>query len=469
MKKRIIRMGFVFTAAFVFMMAVAGCGQKEETTVSETPGTEVIAPTCTPIPEPEEIKEEPTEADAFDGIAISGTMNKIGLDHYDSKDQINVYSRAIESTMPYYVGRDNQEENIDFMKNHKASGDGFIYLGLPMYLPDEVKKDTAYVAVSDETVAKVEGNELVALKQGLFTLFSYDAEKNLIEEKNYVATTFNDSKANKESFMTISASQGVHVTPFVNARDITYWKDSVHTIMDMCYLLQARHFKYDFNGEPEFACIDYVSNQEDRWTWVHNAKTIFEMSKGVCIQVAQLATYMLADDYEDWGVIYIEGMQGHVFNWFFEDGYYYVFDFTQVISDNAWGREGDQYYEYWDYSNEVRKFQTIEELTEWCTTEKVNVNENYLIYMISCLGHDYLPCSLNTGMSDSVGCLHGTYNNGTITMGFQDVVFEKLEVLFHKKGSVDINFITKTAEELNNSIPYGVYGDTEELEYRFNY
>lgn len=489
-KKELLQKGKCLIVLVAMMLVVAGCGNSEDVLEEKNIATSTPIPTQESIVENQKVSEEkdevittdvpvPTEEpiieevveDTFNGIEISDSMTRTGLDFYDSRDQINVYSVTTEGNMPYYVGRDN-EEATNFMKNNKTSKDGFIYLGLPMYLPDEVKKGTVYVAVSDETVAKIEGNDLIGLKQGVFTLSSYDSEKNLIEEKKYVCTTFNDSKGNKESFMTISASQGTHTSIFANARDIEYWKDSVHTIMDMCYMLQARHFKYDFNKEPEFGVIEGFAEDEKRWTWVQSPETIFEMSGGVCIQVAQLATYMLAGDYEDWGVIYVEGMQGHVFNWFYEDGSYYIFDFTQVISDNAWNRDpsnSDSYYGYWDYSNQVKIFQTVEEIQEWCINEKVNKDENYLIYMISCLGHDYLPCSMNSGMSSSVDCLRGTFNGGTISMGFQDVVFEKLKVLYHKPGSVDINFITLTAEEINDSIPYGVYGDTEEFEYRFNY
>lgn len=486
----------------VVIAALSGCGREtsasvsKETLASETSAPEISAP-VTPAPEatagesepepeveaPETLAPEtpasetpapvtpaPVAAageDIFYGIELTDSMTKIGHDSYDGEDQINVYSVSMDGTMPYYVGRDNAEA-VNFMKNNKTSEDGFLYLGLPMYLPDKVKEGTVYVTVSDETVARIENNELIGLKQGVFILSSYDSEKNLMEEKKFVCTTFNDSKDNKESLMTLGTGNGSYTYAFLNARDIEYWKNSVHTIMDMSYMLQARHFVYDFNKEPESGILQDFEEAEKRWTWTQSAETIFEMSGGVCIQVAQLAIYMLADDYEDWGVIYVEGMQGHVFNWFYEDGLYYIFDFTQVISDNAWSK-GDSYFEYWDYSDEVKIFRTVDEITKWCVTEKVNKDENYLIYMISCLGHDYLPCSMNSGMSSSVDCLNGTFNGGTITMGFQDVVFEKLEVLYHKEGSVDINFITLTAEEISNSIPYGIYGDTEKLEYRFEY
>lgn len=352
------------------------------------------------------------------------------------------------------------------MNKNSTENDKVVYLGLPMYLPRFISEETVYVAVSDESVAKVDGNDLVPLKQGTFFVSEFDSEKKLIKETKFVCTTFNDSKENKESLRTIIST---NLADFVNVRECAYWRASVNTIMDMSYMLQARHFCYSFEGEAEFAGLEY-SNINDCWMWVHSPETIFENSKGVCLQVAQLATYMLADNYEDWGVIMVDGEQGHVFNWFFEDGYYYIFDFTQVISDNAWERQGSRYFTYIDYSNKVKKFETIEEIREWCMTEKVDTKLNYHIYMLSCCGYDRMPASLNSGKSSSVECLAGTYNNGKITMAWQDIVLDSLEVLYHKEGSVDIEYKSVSADELSNLIPsFGIYSDTTLMEYRFKY
>jgi len=200
--------------------------------------------------------------------------------------------------------------------------------------------------------------------------------------------------------------------------------------------------------------------------WTAAPETIFEMSGGVCIEVAQLACAMLAGDYEDWGVILIDGEQGHILNWFFEDGDYYLFDFTQVISDNTWGRLERQYDEYWDYSDYVVKCANIDEIKEYMVTEKVDTELNYLIYMYSCKGHDYIACNLNTAMSDSFAANRGEFDE--IVLGFQDVVMEDLVVLY-QKDICNVVLKSYTAEELNIAIPHGIYNDTKKLVYRFKY
>lgn len=410
--------------------------------------------------QPEQIPQEPEKT----GLCpIFSDEKYVTRGEYDSKDQAVTYAKETEG-LPYYIGRDNPEENIDFMKQNKGANDGILYLGLPMYLPDKVLTGTAYVTVDDASVARIEGNELIGLKQGTFILSSYDEEGNLTNEKKYVCTTFNDSKAGKESLLTFERD----LSRFSNARDPEYWKNAVHTIMDMCFLLEARNFTYDFYGEPEFGYIQNVGSNEERWTWTADPQTIFEMSRGVCIQVAQLATYMLAGDYEDWGAILSEGNQGHIFNWFYEDGYYYIFDFTQVISDNA----GNYYSSplFRDYSKYVKKCKTIEEIRDYCCNEKLSTEHNYAFYMYSCKGHDELPCNVNTGMSDSNAVLNNTWTESErIIIGFQDVVMEDLVVLFENENSTKIEWKSYTLEEINKSIPHGIYNLPVEYSYRYDY
>jgi len=478
----------------VVMLFAVGCGKEANVQGEQVPtasATPTVVPEVTPTPReepaaapetaPVQTPEEeavtvpettstpeiiPTEAEepVFTAIELAKDKKRINFGRFDQKDQMNTYVEMVEYK-PYYVGRTNYEESVDFIKKNKAPEDGLLYLGLPMYLPDKLISKVAYVEVDDPTVAKIENDELIGLKQGTFHLSTYDSEKNLIETKKYICTTFNDSKEEKESYMTILDKDSVF--DFIDAWDIDYWKSSVHTIMDMSYLLQARYFTYDFSGEPKFCAIAYCTDEE-RWTWTANPETIFDMSKGVCIQVAQLAVHMLAGDYEDWGVVLIEGNQGHIFNWFFEDGYYYLFDFTEVISDNAWGKDGStQYYDYWDYSDKVIKCETIDDIKRYCTTRKVDLEQNYAVYMYSCKGHDFLPGNINSGMSDSNATLNGEIDR--IIIAFQDVVMEDLVVLYKNEKSAEIVWQALTQEEMNKMMPIGVYNQKEKYHHRHKY
>lgn len=247
----------VGTVLFLMMMTVImGCGKGSEPvgnlpeegkpTVTIAPevteailGETSIAPEVTVTPEVTEAEKvtpipEVTE-EVEEGIPmyeLSSAGKRTGTDSFDNFDMIQAYSYETTNN-PYYVGRENYEDNIDFLKNTKTEEDGCLYIGLPLYLPDKVSRDAVYFSVSDSEIARIEGDKLIGVKQGTFVLSSYDSEKKHLADKKYVVTTYNDSKENKESHMTIKISEGSHVTKFVNARDVEYCKKAICTIMDM--------------------------------------------------------------------------------------------------------------------------------------------------------------------------------------------------------------------------------------------
>ena len=366
----------------------------------------------------------------------------------------------------YYIGRDNYEENIGYFNKHMTEDTGKLYIKKKLYLPDVVAEGTEYCAVSDESVAKIDGNALIGLKQGNFTLTCYDKNKNVLQEKLYVVSTYNDSVEAIEKHLSLNSTNTEYNYATIDMRDVRYCKEAVSTIMDMSYLLQMRGFTYDFSKEPDFGALNYNITDETKWNWTADAETIFDMNGGVCIQVAQLATYMLADDFEDWGVVMIEGRQGHIFNWFFEDGKYYVFDYTEVISDNC-GRsyEFNERFGYKDYSRKVQVFDNIEDFKNWCITEKVDITQNYAVYMYSCQGHDFIAANINSAMSDSWGVVDGAKDK--VLLCYQDVVMEDL-VVFYLMEKSNAEFVSIPTEDVPWEIPIGVYGRGE-MEFYYKY
>jgi len=91
---------------------------------------------------------------------------------------------------------------------------------------------------------------------------------------------------------------------------------------------------------------------------------------------------------------------------------------------------------------------------------------NYLVYMYSCKGHDYIACNLNTAMNDSYAANRGDFEE--IIIGYQDVVMEDLVVLYQKEG-IRITFKSFDVDQINNSIPCGIYNNNEKLTYRHPY
>lgn len=374
------------------------------------------------------------------------TSNRLGMvDEYDSMTRMVQLS---EVEMPYYVGK----EKKSFLKGKEY--DKVLYLGNPYYLP-MLNEEAVYFSSSDETIAAIEGNELVGKKQGIVTVTAYNAKKKELEKIVFAVTTYNDGK----DVVKARSFEYDELWKWYNTKTPEYWKTQVNTIQDMCYYLQARNFVYDFAKEPEFV-------NAGRWQWTQDPEIIFAMSGGVCVQVAQMGNYMLAGNYEDWGNILISGNQGHIFNWFYEDGYYYVMDFTEVISDNAWNNDGSGRFR--DYTKSIKKFKTIKEIKKWVTTEKVDTKQNFLICMYSCQGHDYMPASYDEGCADTRAVLNGT-NEETAYYGYHEIVYDEMTVLYQNK---DLNIALRsfTIEEMPYEIMYGgLYGYKVEHKNYFDY
>jgi len=372
-------------------------------------------------------------------------MESNDLGSYDTLDVVDHYSEMVEVEMPYYVGK----EKKSFLKNKEY--DEVLYLGMPYYLPT-LNEEAVYFAVSDEEIAAIEGNKLVPKKQGLVTVTAFDGEKKALGDTVFAVTTYNDGRDVIHS----RSLTDEDLWRWQHTRDAEYWKTNVNTIQDMCYYLQAMNFVYNGEKEPKFLGIN-------RWQWTADPEVIFAMSGGVCIQVAQMGNYMLADNFEDWGNIIVSGNYGHIFNWYYEDGYYYVMDFTEVISDNTWNSDGS----FRDYTNSIKKFKSISQIKKWIKSEKVDTEQNFLVCMYSNLGHDYMPCWLDTGCQDTRAVLD-MRNTEPARYGFQDIVYEEMTVLYKKKG-VNLELKGYSVDEIPNLVKGGIYGYERVNEYYFDY
>lgn len=437
--------------------------EQEETTEQE--GTvEVLDETPA---QSDETSETKADGNALPYSAFSKTFQKdsygYGIDNtwIDDRDRVTKYAVKKEAENYYYVGK-NDSSATNFAKNHPH--DKVLYLGKPMYLPATMDENAYYVSVDDEAVAKIEGDELVPLMQGCFVLSSYDKDGNKLEEVNYIVTTYNDSKSASEVKSGVSFDKSIYKNNLYSAnpiKEIDYWRTHCSTLMDVSYYFQARGFYYSSEGEPEgnFLGGDIL----DDWMWNNDIQTIFEANKGVCLQAAQLAVHFLADDFEDWGVVCIDGNQGHIFNWFYEDEKYYVFDYTEIISDNR-----DFYRDiYKDYSHNVQVFHSYEEMCDWITTSgKVDLSQNYLVYEYSLQGFDDLPANTHTGKCDTYAVVRGETDE--VVYSFQDIILDDLNIIWVKDG-LTINFRGLSEEEMSSRISHGIIGKDEEYHFYYNY
>ena len=125
--------------------------------------------------------------------SVNSTINEYGDLEVRNYYDVNTKVKVIETgTGRYFIGRDNYEDNIGYFNKNLTEDAGKLYIKKKMYLPDMVPEGTVYCSVSDEDIAQIEGNALVGYKQGTFTLNCYDKDMNVLEEKMYVVSTFND-------------------------------------------------------------------------------------------------------------------------------------------------------------------------------------------------------------------------------------------------------------------------------------
>ncbi len=344
------------------------------------------------------------------------TCNEYQIGGNDLRDNTTYMREITEVEMPYYVGKQKKS----FLKDKEY--DKVLYLGVPCYLP-MINENAVYFSSSDDSIATIEGNELIGKKQGLVTITAYNAKKKVIDEIVFAVTTYND---NKDVINATSMDYSEELYFWDHAKNPEYWKTSVNTIQDACFYFQAKQFTYSFN-EPDFCGVQ-------EWQWTADPETIFTYNTGVCVQIAQMGDYLLADNFQDWGNILVFGNQGHIFNWYYEDGYYYIVDFTEVASRNAY--EHDGYVKtYYDCTDMIHKFTSINQIKKWISSEKVDIKQNYLVVMYSNQGHDYMPAWKDGGC---FGIGTRTLNEGknieTAVFGFQDIVYDELKVLYKRKG-----------------------------------
>ena len=164
--------------------------------------------------------------------------------------------------------------------------------------------------------------EVTALDEGVTTIRCFDSAGNQTASYDIYCTTANDGK----NPITYTAFRDDLIWDYYNYRSPEELQAKITCINDLIKFLLTRGAYYDFDA-PILADWGY--------TWAMSAETFLTNNGGVCCDVANLATYLLQYDYEEIGWIYHSGHAvGHAYNYVYEDGYYYVFDLTDVISNN---------------------------------------------------------------------------------------------------------------------------------------
>lgn len=412
----------IFALCIVTLVLLTGCGNSIEATGNQEETISVSEDNTESIEETVEESVVPIEAEEEkqDTLAEVNTTNITFVEaeqkfgeyqekgfEYPAIHQGMAYYEKDMSNEYYYVGK----QDSSFLESLNGEYDDTLWLSVKKHL----EGGFGY-SVSDESVASIEGSSLIPHKQGTVVLSKYDANGDTVESKTIAVTTYNDGRKSEgtRTAMSLNNNWSMHQYNY----DANVWKEDVHTIYDFIFLLQGREMYYSFT-EPYWTWCD-------DWSWCEEGDTIFYMNTGVCIEVAELATWMLQNDYEDMGWILVQGNEGHIYNWFYEDGLYYVVDFTAVISSSPLrADEGYVITKPSIYHDDIKIFSNVEDIAEFAKV-KSNIHSNYLITMFSSQGHDYIPATLNRAMHDSNAAYHGE----EVIVGYEDIVYDDLAVLW---------------------------------------
>lgn len=285
-----------------------------------------------------------------------------------------------------------------YSSSKEASGRTPIYFYHPrrLVLTDQQAEVLFWVSSNSNVIRVYSDGSVEAFAEGIADVTAYDKAGNPIETFPLYATTYNDADPIGSKVDYTDKSLFAETYRNIEFQDI---QESINNITDYVAYLYAVDAFYSFNMEGSNPRP--IFNGESLWVQSGNSDWIFKNNAGICCNVCAGAIYALVGDYERSGIIQLAGKNGHTIYWCFENGTYYVYDFTRIISErsnyvnNAFS---GNIYNYVDST--IGRGKTLLAALQNCS-DKSNSGyfENYIIYAVDLTGLDYYPAESNNWMS----------------------------------------------------------------------
>lgn len=267
-----------------------------------------------------------------------------------------------------------------------------VYFFRPMQLElKEKKTEAAFWYSTDVNVARVTSDGLVtAYSEGVADIAACTADGRVLQVFKIYTTTYADKNPLGMTLNTVKEYGGIKY------EDV---KKSINTITDYVCWMYANDTFYDMEREPmspNAAYVNYGSDSLTVWMQMANSNWIFKDHSGVCCNAAAGALYALEGDYEEYGLIFMSGPCGHVLNYYKENGEYYVFDFTAVLSGTAIRDSYAGNAEAYVCASVGRGTTVAEAFSNYISLGGGSFYyDNYMIYAMNLTGLDYYPAESN--------------------------------------------------------------------------
>ncbi len=309
-----------------------------------------------------------------------------------------------------------------------------IYLGKPRKLASAIDDGSEWISSNNE-IAIVQNGIVTGLREGVVTI-THSLNGDILDEQTFAITTFNDGRQPEFSYELEPEDFDRLLYGENGMPQPEYLKQNINTIRDVISYLQISGFSTSDN-------IPFMANMVTDWYWMLPADYLLTANQGWIEDAATIACYLLQNDFEDSGVILRFGYNFNVFNWFYEDGYYYVFDFENLIRDFRGGiRDAD-------YS--IYKTDSLDKLSEYVLS-LLDAENTLTTIMFSACGHDFIPAYRLNYLHDSSTIYH---EHSQIAM--EASVVEQSRILF-SNPHLDYELIGIPVEEIPSGLPtYGNY------------
>lgn len=304
-----------------------------------------------------------------------------------------------------------------------------IYIGKPI-MTDFTLTENSFLISSDTSIAEVNGNLLLGKQEGYveISLMEDNQKKSTI---NYYVTTFNNGRQAEACYEIGPGGFTNSTIEYRGHLDPSLLQAKINTIQDSICYFQESGFRYE-----DYAPI--VMTEQSCWIWSTSGDAVLQNKFGQYSDIANAAAYLLQDDFEDMGFIMSYGTYSSVYNWFYEDGYYYLVNYNDVLTDLINGVRTNIYTPY--------KTASLEDLTTY-VTDMMDLEQKLAVIMVSTADTINQPPVYMSFIWNSFELPHVHS-----VIGYEDVVLKNAKILF-QSNHFDFEIKSFPSDEMPIGVP----------------